>query len=354
MTFTIVNRTLKKYEGNDERVVIPEGVTAVDDYAFYGARSLRYLTIPDTVREIGNNVFYDCESLEEITLPDSITYMGSGLFSRCAGLKKAVLPSRIRSLPNITFYQCVSLEEVSLPSSVTRVGRAAFQQCASLRKLRLPASLKVLEDNVFDDCVSLMEADIPEGTEAIGDNVFYQCSGLRLIRLPSSLKKVGKGAFETRGKLSIRAEGDLRLRSRMFDNNWNMNWNFGSNGRYNGRNEDNYQLFDSYLPNVDLKEWKPEARCILGINYLETYRDHIGFYEEWITENRTDFLDAAVGMKRWEALNRSVGLGLIEPRMLEGYMERIDDPQERAIVLEYVKNSRSDLDDLFDMLGGGS
>ena len=349
MSFTIVNGTLKKYEGDDVTVVIPEGVRSIDDYAFYGASAIRRVIIPASAEDIGNNVFYDCEQLEEAVVPDTVRWMGSAVFSRCKNLRSVTLPEGLTKLPNITFYQCTGLADVKLPPRLTRIGRAAFEQCASLKTLDLPVTLKVIEEKVFDACVSLSSVTLPEGIEEIGDNAFYQCAALRSVNLPSSLKSIGKGALETRGKISIESGGDLLVRSRMLDNNWNMYWNFGSNGRYNGKNEDNYQLVSSWLPHVDLKEWKPLAQCVLAVNYLETYRYRVDFYEEWIRDHAETVMAECVRLKRWQALNTALGKGLIPALAAEKWLDKIRDPQERAVLLEFRKKEKEA--DIFDLLG---
>ena len=75
--FTINKGNLEKYTGTQEHVTVPDEVTVISDYGFYGAKNMKTITIPDTVKEIGNNAFYDCEELEEIVLPDSVSYIGS-------------------------------------------------------------------------------------------------------------------------------------------------------------------------------------------------------------------------------------------------------------------------------------
>ncbi len=47
--------------------IIPESVTSIGDYAFYGCSSLTAITIPDGVTSIGNDAFYDCKNLTAIT-----------------------------------------------------------------------------------------------------------------------------------------------------------------------------------------------------------------------------------------------------------------------------------------------
>ncbi|HCK87997.1 MAG TPA: hypothetical protein DHW39_04210 [Erysipelotrichaceae bacterium] len=352
MTYTITHGILQKYEGNEETAVIPSGVTEIADYAFYGARNLKSVIIPDTVTMIGNDVFYDCEELEEIVIPDSVMFLGSGIFARCASLRKVKFSDRLTSLPKITFYQCASLREVILPNMLKRIGRACFEQCRSLPHLRLPETMQVIEDNAFDDCVSLSAVNLPEGLREIGNNVFFGCVSLRRLDLPSSLETIGKGAFETRGVLTLKAPENIRIRSMMLDNNWNMNWNFGSNGRYNGKNEDNYQLVFSSLSNVDLSEWKPEAQCILAVNYLETYEKSIDFYDEWIREDPVSCLEMIITKKRWDALNNALSLGLIPDDLIERNLSRINDREEKAILLERNRKKQSDFSDLLDMLDG--
>ena len=57
--FEIVTE-LKKYNGNEKKVTIPEGVTI-----------------------IGENAFENCTSLTEINIPDSVTSIGKGAFKGC-------------------------------------------------------------------------------------------------------------------------------------------------------------------------------------------------------------------------------------------------------------------------------
>lgn len=354
MAFDIVSGTLKKYEGNDEQVIIPDSVERIADYAFYGAAELKTVIFPDTVEEVGSNVFYDCENLIEIRLPDSLSFLGSAAFSRCANLIKVIFPDSLTYLPKITFFQCESLREVHLPAKLEKMSRACFEQCHSLKEIVLPDSVRVLDENVFDDCTSLETVKLNEGLQSIGDNVFFNCNSLKELVLPASLQSIGKGAFETRGKLKLTVPDEMMIHSKMLDNNWNMYWNFGVNRRYNGRNEDNYQLHDSRIANVNLKEWKPAARLVLALNYLETYDHPIDYYDFWISENGSELLENMVNEKRFKALNTAVENGMIETSLIEPYLSRIADRTEKAKLLEMNRNqekkddlSSLDLDDLF-------
>lgn len=52
--------------------VIPEGVTDIEDFAFYSCTRLRNITIPEGVEYIGNWSFGDCRKLESVNIPRSV------------------------------------------------------------------------------------------------------------------------------------------------------------------------------------------------------------------------------------------------------------------------------------------
>ena len=72
MGFIIKDNTLLKYneENGVTEAVIPDSVTSIGDWAFYGCSSLSSITIPDSVTEIGFGAFYGCNSLSSVTIPD--------------------------------------------------------------------------------------------------------------------------------------------------------------------------------------------------------------------------------------------------------------------------------------------
>ena len=74
-------------------VAILDGITSIDDGAFYDCTSLTSVTIPDSVTSIGEYAFYDCTSLTSVTIPDSVTSIGDYAFWNCTSLKNIILLS---------------------------------------------------------------------------------------------------------------------------------------------------------------------------------------------------------------------------------------------------------------------
>ena len=66
--------------------VIPEGVTAIADYAFYYCALLPSIDIPEGVTSIGYAAFGCCNWLTSVTIPSSVTSIGDVAFIGCAHL----------------------------------------------------------------------------------------------------------------------------------------------------------------------------------------------------------------------------------------------------------------------------
>jgi hypothetical protein len=88
---------------------IPNSVSSIGDYAFYGSTNPTNVAIPNSVTSIGSWVFYGCTSLTNVTIPDSVTSIGS-----------------------YAFYGCFSLTSVTIGNVVTNIGSYAFASCYSL------------------------------------------------------------------------------------------------------------------------------------------------------------------------------------------------------------------------------
>ena len=61
-------------------VVIPDGITKINDGAFYFCHNVTSITVPEGVTEIGAYAFQTCDRLASIALPDSVVKLGENAF----------------------------------------------------------------------------------------------------------------------------------------------------------------------------------------------------------------------------------------------------------------------------------
>ena len=67
-------------------LVIPESVTSIGGYAFYGCTGLTSIDIPNSMTSIGKEAFSCCSGLTSVTIPNSVTSVGGKAFYNCSGL----------------------------------------------------------------------------------------------------------------------------------------------------------------------------------------------------------------------------------------------------------------------------
>ncbi len=250
------------------RVDMPSGVTSVGNNAFYGCSSITgvYITdikswceiefknaqsnpltfahkmylnnelltsleIPNEVTSIGNYTFYGCSELTEINMPSNLTHIGVSAFVGCDNIVTATIPtSAISSLSksklqnvvinggeqivNGAFADCTNLVSVDIPSSVTFIGSTAFSGCAKLGSIRIDANNAyytsvdgILYNKQKTEIVLIPKAivgavAIPNGVRTISSNAFSDCIGLTSVEIPSSVTTIGEDAFSGCEKLT--------------------------------------------------------------------------------------------------------------------------------------------------------
>lgn len=74
-------------------IIIPDGITVIDSYAFETCYKITSISFPDSLTEIGDKAFMKCMGLESITIPDSVFYIGDDAFSYCDSLTSVTIPN---------------------------------------------------------------------------------------------------------------------------------------------------------------------------------------------------------------------------------------------------------------------
>ena len=172
--------------GNEvTELVIPEGVTEISAYGFYGG-SFEKVTIHDGVQKIGSYAFYGCdigelhiESMEswcDIEFADSYANplrVASTFRLNGEIVTEFVIPEGVTDISAYAFYQAHLLMSVTLPESLRKIGAYAFYGCRNLSELTLGDSVVEIGEYAFYD-VNLTEITFNDCLEKVGYSAFYR------------------------------------------------------------------------------------------------------------------------------------------------------------------------------------
>ena len=159
-------------------LVIPNDITEIKNYTFYGCDGLTSVTIPNSVTSIGIWAFYGCTGLTEVTIPNSVTSIGESAFRDCTGLTEVTIGNSVTSIVSYAFYGCTSLKSITIPNSVTSIGNYAFKGCEKITEISIPKSITSINSWAFEDCSALTTIKFEDGDEGltIGNN-YYNFNG---------------------------------------------------------------------------------------------------------------------------------------------------------------------------------
>jgi len=177
-----------------DRVILPEGLTRINWYAFQDTVIYEPLVLPDSLeiieaqafyegaleisglpaglKEIGRQAFYGHPVYglgnETLIIPGGIGVIETGAFFHC-GVKDLVIEEGIVEIGSLAFSDCWRLESVTIPASVTEIGVEAFDCEGYFPDLDGNNTDPVLKDVYYAGTKAQWEAiEInPDGNEAL-------------------------------------------------------------------------------------------------------------------------------------------------------------------------------------------
>ena len=199
------------------RVVLPERLASVGEYAFGHCNNLMYLTVPAsaTAGTFGENAFYDCSRLLEIYNKSelelmmgsddygSVAYYALNIYTPTSGESKiitdengfATLAAQINGVDGVYLVgYSGDAKEVMLPADITDIYSGVFADM-DVTKVIIPEGVKTIGDEAFYSCGELTEVVLPSTLVSIGNYAFYDCQNLIQAAIPQSVTNMGYYAF---------------------------------------------------------------------------------------------------------------------------------------------------------------
>ncbi|MBR7166270.1 MAG: leucine-rich repeat domain-containing protein [Bacteroidaceae bacterium] len=164
------------------KVVLPEKLTKIGEYAFYDSY-VNEINMPTSLKEIGERAFY-WSMISEAMMPDSMTSIGDNAFTDCEFLTDKVnYPKNLTYIPRECFSGCYNLRTFELHEGLERINSYAFNQ-AQYFNPRFPRSLTGIYNYAFNGTF-IDSLFINEGV-GVSDNAFSNCRNLEYAEFPTS------------------------------------------------------------------------------------------------------------------------------------------------------------------------
>ena len=233
------------YFGDSETadLEIPEGVTQINDYAFYGCRCLTSVSFPSTLTSIGNEAFYYCKGLRSVFIPANVETIGNNAFGSSkyvfceasgkpegwnsqwshatvlygqTSLKKfdytvtnettktveigpyygsdrdVTVPGiitigeedyTVTSIKSNLFSEHKTLTTVTFPNTITEISGSTFYLCSNLESINIPASVTTIDPSAIYGCENLQSVTVDAGNVAYKteNNTLFSMDGTKLV-----------------------------------------------------------------------------------------------------------------------------------------------------------------------------
>ena len=213
--------------------IVPDGVTSIEEMAFWNCHGLTSVTIPNSVASIENEAFRDCGGLASVTIGNGVTSIGKYAFYGCWKVKSVTLPKSVAFIGEDAFGCRMSIEIAAdsphfiledgilfnksktalirypchgkggpyvIPDGVISIENSAFNGSGPA-SVTIPNSVTSIGDRVFESC-GLTSVTIPNSVTSIGEYAFFRSSALKSVTIPNSVKTIGKSAFSDCNRLT--------------------------------------------------------------------------------------------------------------------------------------------------------
>jgi len=210
-----------------ESIDIPENITSISAYAFYGCENITSANISASVENIGICAFANCPNLTSITVDAGNSYYSSidgvlynkdetKLIQSPAGKEGAfVVQDNVTAIEQCAFSACKKLTSIAIPAAVNSIGQRAFEDCYGLTAVHTPDILSWCSIDFNNDTAAnplhcahdlyvggekTENLVLPESITSVHAYSFYR-SSIKSLDLSAAVQQIGSGAFEESAQL---------------------------------------------------------------------------------------------------------------------------------------------------------
>jgi len=310
-----------------EQIDLPDTIRTIDEYAFYGCKSLTTINLTEAVTTIGRYAFSGCSNLAfgQLSFPNLRT-IGASAFSDCRRLESFTFNDKLTTIGSSAFYGCDSLSTISLPWNITTLGSSVFSSCRGLADVKLPATLKTIPSSCFSSCTTLETITIPKSVTKIDSYAFRYDSALTNVWFEGSPPTVGSYAF---GGVANGARGHY---SHRYEDQWSRV--IDANGKWNG-------LVMVEIPPRRIENVRARPRP--GTGLVDVYYDFPSDegVPYWVS---LDIVGTETDFGRMDKVSGDVGPGVVPGRnkhlVWNAVAEGLSDVEEELVA--FVRAARSD------------
>lgn len=204
------------YDGEPlTELIIPDGVTVIEDYAFTGCETLQSVTISDSVETIGEYAFYNV-NINRVTIGSGVKEILDQAFYGC-NIREIYNYSALNITAGSEEYGGIAEDALCVYTSpdegeihTTEDGFEIYADSASgeyylvgysgsLTDITLPSDIEghdyEIYDYAFDSNTTIEHVEIPDGVTRIGGYAFSGCSSLKSVEMADSVTYIGMNAF---------------------------------------------------------------------------------------------------------------------------------------------------------------
>ena len=176
------------------KVVIPEGVESIANYAFANLTALEEVVLPSTLESIDYGAFYGCTSLQKITFSgeNNLKIINQNAFENCDLRDTIKLPS-VCVISDYAFAGNQKLKGIELGENLCSIGQYAFAGCKKLKDVTIDAKKVKYGPYAFTGCKSLKEFYV--NSSVLPEGMFYECDDMKKVTIGKDVNDIGVFAF---------------------------------------------------------------------------------------------------------------------------------------------------------------